>query len=67
MSEPLHGTFAKSGFLDGKFVSITGYSKNTNGLENIEYSGDGAVGVCMKSYWKKYLKKERPKKTRWAG
>jgi len=59
-----YGSFSKSGFLDGKLVSITGYSKNTNGLENIEYSGDGTIGVCMKSYWREYLKKERNKYTR---
>lgn len=66
MSEPKwdNGTFNKSGFLDGKFVTITGYSENENGLENVEYSGDGAVGVCMKSYWQKCLKKEREKRTR---
>ncbi len=66
MGEPAwgHGTFAKSGFLDNKFVTITGKCINENGIENVEYSGDGVNGVCMRSFWKKYLKKERQNRTR---
>ena len=54
----------QAGFLDGRWVSFHGFVKNTLGTDNIEYAGDGIMGVCAPSYWTKHLKKEKQKQTR---
>lgn len=43
------------GLLDGKVIVIHGFIENENGLKNIHYVGQGIEGVCMKSFWTKYV------------
>jgi len=53
-----------AGFIEGKFVSFHGFKKNDLGYDNIEYVGDGIMGVCTPSYWASRIKKEKDKPTR---
>ena len=58
------GPAKRFGYIDNRWVSFSGYVKNENGQENIEYTGNDISGVCMPSHWIKNLKDEKKVKTR---